>query len=94
MTRSKDITNWILGQFETVGNDDALAHSTLITDLINQFPELIKDRMYGANRINQVLRNKEVTDKFKKVKGKDKLFYIIRNQQIMGESHETTNSTY
>ena len=79
--RTKEITNFIIGEFEKMGNDDAMPHSVLITDLLSAYPAL-GDRIIAANRINQVLRNKEVTAKFKKIKGADKKHYIIRNRKI------------
>jgi hypothetical protein len=92
--RTKEITNFILGEFDKIGNEDALSHYALITDVLTRFPAL-PSRIYAANRINQVLRNKEVTSKFKKFKGNDKKQYIIRNQQIIEENidvHTTTDS--
>lgn len=80
--RTKDITNYIVGEFEKIGNEDALSHYDLITDVLTKFPTL-PSRIYAANRINQVLRNKEVMSRFKKFKGNDKKHYIIRNQQII-----------
>jgi len=82
MTRTKEITNFIIGELEKMGNDDAMSHSVLITDLLAAYPAL-GDRIIAANRINQVLRNKQVSDKFKKIKGGDKKHYIIRNQQVI-----------
>jgi len=87
MTRTKDITNFIIGEFEKLDNKNALSHSFLITDLLSAYPAL-GDRIIAANRINQVLRNKEVSDKFKKIKGGDKKHYIIRNQQVIEVTDE------
>lgn len=88
MTRSKIITNHIIAEFEKIGNSEAISHHVLISDLLSVFPAL-SCREYAANRINKVLTNKGVKERFIKIKGKNEQWYIIRNQQIIeGENNE------
>ena len=93
MTRTKEITNFIIGEFEKLTNENAISHTFLITELLSAYPAL-GDRIIAANRINQVLRNKEVTAKFKKIKGADKKHYIIRNQQVISENQPVKEGVF
>ena len=82
--RTKFITNFILGELIKVKGDEAISHSALITDVLATFPNL-KRREYAANRINAVLRNRSLIQRWQKFKGDDKKIYIRRKEENYAE---------
>lgn len=85
--RNKDITQFVTNKLNELTNENGLSHSVLITNLLEAYPNL-KDRVGAANRINSILKNKEVINSFRKIKGQDKKVYLIRNQQVLLEEKD------
>lgn len=84
MRGTTEINKFVVTKLETIGNNEAFSQNSLISSLLQEFPNL-KNRRYAANRVNQVLRTSGVINNFKKIKGKDKKIYIIRNQLTIQE---------
>lgn len=78
--RSKELTNFIVKELNSITSNNVLSHKVLISEVLTAFPGL-KTREYAANRINHVLANKNVKDNFRKIKGKDGKPYIVKIQQ-------------
>lgn len=91
---SKGISDHIKEQFDLIQPHKALSCSALVQELMNMFPT-IKDRTSGSARVNLVLGQKKVSEKFTKLKGKDHRVYIIRKEDEpngRGTSTETTST--
>lgn len=93
---SKGISSYIKVQLESIGEGKALSIAALIQELLHTFT-FIKDRTSASARINLVLGQKKICNRFIKIRGKDKHVYVIRItenihlQKEMGE--EKTDGT-
>lgn len=76
---SKGISDYIKEQFDLIQPSNALSCAALVQELMEVFPT-IKDRTSGSARVNLVLSQKKVSERFTKLKGKDQRVYIIRKE--------------
>lgn len=77
MARTSDVSEFIMGEIGNLTDNGAIDHSSLIQTVMLKFPKFA-NRRAAANKINSVLNNKSVSDRFVKIKGTDKKHYICR----------------
>ena len=73
---SKGISSYIKVQLESIEEGKALSVAALVQELLQVFP-FIKDRTSASARINLVLNQKKIRDRFMKIRGKDKRVYVV-----------------
>jgi len=77
---SKGISSYIKVQLESIEEGKALSVAALVQELLHTFT-FIKDRTSASARINLVLGQKKICDRFTKIRGKDKHVYVVRSTE-------------
>jgi hypothetical protein len=74
--QSKGISEFIKSKLDGITDDTALAMKALVDEVLQKYPH-IKDTTNASVRVNSVLKQKKVLEKFIRIKGGDNKVYII-----------------
>jgi hypothetical protein len=79
---NKGISQFIKTKLEAISADKALAMKGLVEDVMTAYPH-IKDTTNASIRINSVLNQAKVKDKYTRIKSGDGRVYIILKEAIV-----------
>jgi hypothetical protein len=81
MAENKGISKFIKDRLEQVQEGQALPMRALVAEVRTAFPH-IKDKTNASVRVNAALNSKATEQKFTRIKGKDKMVYIVLRSDV------------
>jgi hypothetical protein len=76
MAKNLGISDYVKEKLQAITPDVAIPLRVLVKDIVEKFPS-VKDETSASVRINSVLKQKTVAEKFGRIRGKDGKTYIV-----------------
>jgi hypothetical protein len=76
MAKNLGISDYVKEKLQAITPDVAIPLRVLVKDLVEKFPS-VKDETSASVRINSVLKQKTVAEKYGRIRGKDGKTYIV-----------------
>lgn len=76
MAKNLGISDYVKEKLQVINPETAIPLRVLVKDIVERFPS-VKDETSASVRVNSVLKQKAVAEKYGRIRGKDGKTYIV-----------------